>query len=80
MEHFRRAIGLRSGRQGSVRGEVTELTVQETEDPLSGSTSYGRTISLFVLKTQKGTKTLKLDPTMYDRLSKEGVTGRCYLY
>jgi RuvB-like protein 1 (pontin 52) len=63
-------------------GEVTELTVQETEDPLAGSTSYGRTISHVILglKTQKGTKQLKLDPTMYDALSKERVTVGDVIY
>jgi RuvB-like protein 1 (pontin 52) len=83
MEHFRRAIGLRIREDKEVyEGEVTELTVQETEDPLSGSTSYGRTIShvILSLKTQKGTKTLKLDPTMYDSLSKEGVTVGDVIY
>jgi RuvB-like protein 1 (pontin 52) len=73
MEHFRKAIGLRIQEQKEVyEGEVTELTVEETEDPLGG---YGRTISHVILglKTAKGTKTLKLDPTIHDALSKEGV-------
>jgi RuvB-like protein 1 (pontin 52) len=73
MEHFRKAIGLRIQEQKEVyEGEVTELTVEETEDPLGG---YGRTISHVILglKTAKGTKTLKLDPTIHDSLSKEGV-------
>ena len=73
MEHFRKAIGLRIQEQKEVyEGEVTELTVEETEDPLGG---YGRTISHVILglKTAKGTKTLKLDPTIHDALSKEAV-------
>ena len=73
MEHFRRAIGLRIQEQKEVyEGEVTELTVEETEDPLGG---YGRTISHVILglKTAKGSKTLKLDPTIYDSLQKEAV-------
>jgi RuvB-like protein 1 (pontin 52) len=73
MEHFRKAIGLRIQEQKEVyEGEVTELTVEETEDPLGG---YGRTISHVILglKTAKGTKTLKLDPTIHDALAKEGV-------
>jgi RuvB-like protein 1 (pontin 52) len=74
MEHFRKAIGLRIQEQKEVyEGEVTELTVEETEDPLGG---YGRTISHVILglKTAKGSKTLKLDPTIHDSLSKEGVS------
>jgi RuvB-like protein 1 (pontin 52) len=83
MEHFRRAIGLRIREHKEVyEGEVTELTVQETEDPLAGSTAYGRTISHVILglKTTKGTKTLKLDPTMYDALSKEGIVVGDVIY
>jgi RuvB-like protein 1 (pontin 52) len=80
MEHFRKAIGLRIQEQKEVyEGEVTELTVEETEDPLGG---YGRTISHVVLglKTAKGTKTLKLDPTIHDSLSKEGVAVGDVIY
>ena len=80
MEHFRKAIGLRIQEKKEVyEGEVTELTVEETEDPLGG---YGRTIShvLLGLKTAKGTKTLKLDPTIHDSLSKEGVAVGDVIY
>jgi RuvB-like protein 1 (pontin 52) len=80
MEHFRKAIGLRIQEQKEVyEGEVTELTVEETEDPLGG---YGRTIShvLLGLKTAKGSKTLKLDPTIHDALSKEGVAVGDVIY
>lgn len=80
MEHFRKAIGLRIQEQKEVyEGEVTELTVEETEDPLGG---YGRTISHVILglKTAKGTKTLKLDPTIHDSLAKEGVTVGDVIY
>jgi RuvB-like protein 1 (pontin 52) len=80
MEHFRKAIGLRIQEQKEVyEGEVTELTVEETEDPLGG---YGRTIShvLLGLKTTKGSKTLKLDPTIHDSLSKEGVAVGDVIY
>mmetsp|Transcript_15899 Transcript_15899/g.23591 ORF Transcript_15899/g.23591 Transcript_15899/m.23591 type:complete len:455 (+) Transcript_15899:164-1528(+) len=80
MEHFRRAIGLRIRESKEVyEGEVIELTVEETEDPLGG---YGRTISHVVigLKTTKGTKTLRLDPTIHDALSKEGVSVGDVIY
>lgn len=83
-EHFRRAIGLRIREHKEVyEGEVTELTVQETEDPLAGASSaYGRAIShvMLTLKTTKGSKTLKLDPTLYDALSKENVTTGDVIY
>jgi len=80
MEHFRKAIGLRIQERKEVyEGEVTELTVEETEDPLGG---YGRTIShvVIALKTAKGSKTLKLDPTIHDSLSKEGVAVGDVIY
>jgi RuvB-like protein 1 (pontin 52) len=80
MEHFRRAIGLRIRETKEVyEGEVTELNVEETEDPLGG---YGRTISHVVLglKTTKGTKTLRLDPTIHESLTKERVTVGDVIY
>jgi len=73
MENFRRAIGLRIKEMKEVyEGEVTELTPQETENPMGG---YGKTISAVVigLKTAKGTKQLKLDPSIYESLQKEKV-------
>ncbi len=73
MENFRRAIGLRIKETKEVyEGEVTELTPCETENPLGG---YGKTVSHVVigLKTSKGTKQLKLDPSIYESLQKEKV-------
>lgn len=54
-------------------GEVLELTPEEAENPLGG---YGKTISSVVigLKTVKGTKNLKLDPSIYESIQKEKVT------
>ena len=53
-------------------GEVTELTPEETENQMGG---YGKVISHVIigLKTVKGVKQLKLDPTIYDSLQKERV-------
>lgn len=53
-------------------GEVTELTPTEAENPLSG---YGKTVSHVVvgLKTVKGTKQLRLDPTIYEAILKERI-------
>jgi RuvB-like protein 1 (pontin 52) len=74
MEHFRRAIGLRIKESKEVfEGEVTELTPEETEDPLGG---YGKTVSsvLIGLKTTKGTKQLNLDPSIYEAIQKEKIS------
>lgn len=73
MENFRRAIGLRVKETKEVyEGEVTELTPEEAENPLGG---YGRTIShlLITLKSAKGTKKLRLDPSIYEAIQKERV-------
>jgi len=52
---------------------VTELTPEETENPLGG---YGRTISHVVigLKTTKGSKQLRLDPQIYEAIQKEKIS------
>lgn len=71
--HFRRAIGLRVRETKEVyEGEVTELSPEEADAPLGG---YGKTIShvLLGLKTARGTKTLRLDPSIYEALQKERV-------
>lgn len=53
--------------------QVTELSPEETESVTGG---YGKSISHVIigLKTVKGTKQLKLDPTIYDALIKEKVS------
>ena len=80
MEHFRRAIGLRIKESKEVyEGEVTEVTPEETENPLGG---YGRTIDHVVigLKTTKGSKQLRLDPSIYEALQKEKVSVGDVIY
>ena len=54
-------------------GEVIELTPEEAENPLGG---FGKTIShlLIGLKSYKGTKKLRLDPSIYEAIQKERVT------
>lgn len=72
-ENFRRAIGIRIREKKEVyEGEVTELTPEEAPNPLGG---YGKSISHVIvgLKTTKGTKQLRLDPTIYESLLKERV-------
>jgi RuvB-like protein 1 (pontin 52) len=60
-------------------GEVTELIPEEMDNPLGG---YGKTVShvIITLKTTKGTKQLKLDPTIYSSLQKEHVTVGDVIY
>mmetsp|Transcript_104888 Transcript_104888/g.302694 ORF Transcript_104888/g.302694 Transcript_104888/m.302694 type:complete len:486 (-) Transcript_104888:125-1582(-) len=80
MENFRRAIGLRIKENKEVyEGEVTELTPEETENPLGG---YGRTIAHVVigLKTTQGSKSLRLDPQIYEALQKEKVSVGDVIY
>jgi len=73
MENFRRAIGLRIRENKEVyEGEVTELTPVESQNPLGG---YGKSVSHVIigLKTAKGSKTLKLDPSIYEAIQKQKV-------
>merc|ERR1712166_1486075 len=80
MENFRRSIGLRSKETKEVyEGEVTELTPEEAENPLGG---YGKTVAHVVigLKTTKGTKQLKLDPSIYEALQKEKIVPGDVIY
>eukprot|EP00281_Chroomonas_sp_CCMP1168_P025098 CAMPEP_0206229796 /NCGR_PEP_ID=MMETSP0047_2-20121206/9891_1 /ASSEMBLY_ACC=CAM_ASM_000192 /TAXON_ID=195065 /ORGANISM="Chroomonas mesostigmatica_cf, Strain CCMP1168" /LENGTH=455 /DNA_ID=CAMNT_0053653125 /DNA_START=95 /DNA_END=1462 /DNA_ORIENTATION=- len=80
MENFRRAIGLRMKENKEVyEGEVIELTPEETENPLGG---YGKTVAHVIigLKTTKGTKQLKLDPSIYESITKEKVSVGDVIY
>ena len=73
MENFRRAIGLRIKETKEVwEGEVTEISPEEVDDPHEG---YGKTISSVTLglKTTKGNRQIKLDPTVFENLQKEKV-------
>lgn len=60
-------------------GEVTELTPEET---MSQGASQGKVIKHVVLgiKTTKGTKQLKLDPSIYDGLQREKVAVGDVIY
>eukprot|EP00456_Euglypha_rotunda_P067682 TRINITY_DN58763_c0_g1_i1.p1 TRINITY_DN58763_c0_g1~~TRINITY_DN58763_c0_g1_i1.p1 ORF type:complete len:254 (-),score=20.27 TRINITY_DN58763_c0_g1_i1:84-845(-) len=80
MANFRRAIGLRVKEVKEVfEGEVTSLAPVEAENALAG---YGKTIShvLISLKTTKGTKQLKLDPSIYESIQKERVNVGDVIY
>ncbi|KPI86742.1 putative ruvb-like 1 DNA helicase [Leptomonas seymouri] len=80
MENFRRAIGLRIKENKEVyEGEVTELRAEETDNPLGG---YGKSIShvVITLKSQKGSKQLKLDAAIYESLEKEKVSVGDVIY
>jgi RuvB-like protein 1 (pontin 52) len=74
------SLGLRIKETKDVyEGEVTELTPTEAENPLSG---YGKTVSHVVvgLKTVKGTKQLRLDPTIYEAILKEKIVVGDVIY
>jgi len=80
MENFRRAIGLRIKENKEVwEGEVTEITPEETEDPHG---SYGKVVSAVIvgLKTTKGQKSLRLDPSIYENIQKEKVAVGDVIY
>ncbi|KIK68829.1 hypothetical protein GYMLUDRAFT_188078 [Collybiopsis luxurians FD-317 M1] len=79
-ECFRRAIGLRIKETKEVyEGEVTEMSPSESENPLSG---YGKTISHVIvgLKSVKGTKQLRLDPSIYEAIMKEKIVVGDVIY
>ncbi|KAG1674724.1 hypothetical protein FOA52_013559 [Chlamydomonas sp. UWO 241] len=86
MENFRRAIGLRIKENKEVyEGEVTELTPEYTEAAGGGAgagAGYGKVVSHVIigLKSVKGSKQLKLDPTIYDALTKEKVQPGDVIY
>lgn len=74
------SLGLRIKETKEVyEGEVTELTPTESENPLSG---YGKTVSHVIvgLKTVKGTKQLRLDPTIYEAILKEKIVVGDVIY
>lgn len=80
MEHFRRAIGIRIKETKEVwEGCVTEIKPEEIEDPHGG---YGKTVAsvILTLKTAKGSKQLKMDPSVYENLQKEKVAVGDVIY
>src|SRR6218665_3449888 len=73
MENFRRAIGVRVKEVKEVfEGEVTEITPIEMDNPIGG---YGKQMHHVIvgLKSSKGVKQLKLDPSIYDSIQKQRV-------
>jgi len=85
MSNFRRAISLRIKDTKEVfEGEVTALTPIESDSAQAGGAQagYGKTIThiLIGLKTTKGTKQLKLDPSIYESLQKEKVSVGDVIY
>ena len=79
MENFRRAIGLRIRETKDVyEGEVTEMTPVESEAP----GGFGKVLSHVILglKAAKGSKQLKLDPTVFEQLQREKVEPGDVIY
>lgn len=80
MENFRRSIGLRIKETKEVwEGEVVEIAPEEVEDPHGG---YGKVVQsvMVALKTTKGQKQLKLDPSIYENIQKEKVAVGDVIY
>lgn len=80
MENFRRSIGLRIKETKEVwEGEVVEITPEEVEDPHGG---YGKVVQSVIvgMKTTKGQKQLKLDPSIYENIQKEKVAVGDIIY
>jgi RuvB-like protein 1 (pontin 52) len=74
-EHFRRAIGVRIREIKEVyEGEVTELAAEEAPVP-EPSSGYTRSISRLIvgLRTTKGSRTLRLDPSVHEAVMRERV-------
>ena len=73
-------LGLRVRETKEVyEGEVTELMPEEAENPLGG---FGKTIThlLVSMKSAKGVKKLRLDPSIYEAIQKERVTVGDVIY
>jgi hypothetical protein len=73
-------VGIRVKETKAVyEGEVTELTPTESENPLSG---YGKTVSHVIvgLKTVRGTKQLRMDPSIYEAILKEKIVVGDVIY
>jgi len=81
MENFRRAIGLRIRETKDVyEGEVTEITPVEAE--AAAVSGFGKVLSHVILglKATKGSKQLKLEPSVYDQLQREKVEPGDVIY
>ena len=79
-ENFRRAIGLRIKEIKEVwEGEVVELKPEEIEDPSGGFDKIVSSV-IIVLKSSKGSKQLKLDPSIYENIKKEKISVGDIIY
>lgn len=90
MENFRRSIGTILASIMAIgltireikevyEGEVTMLTPVEADNPFGG---FGRSIShiLVTLKATKGTKQLRLDPSLYESFQRERIAVGDVIY
>ena len=80
LENFRRAIVLRNKENKEVQeGQVTGITPEETDDP---NGLYDKKIASVTLglKISKGSRQIKLVPTVYENLQKEKVKINDVIY
>lgn len=76
MENIRRSIGLRVKEIKEVyEGEVVDITAHEVETPFAAD-SQAKSIShvSITLRAVKGSKTIKLDPSIYEGIVKAKIT------
>lgn len=80
MESMRKAIGLRMREVKEVyEGEVTELSAEESESPHGGFRKVLSGVTL-TLRAGKGTKTIRMPPSVHEALLREGVAVGDVIY
>ncbi len=82
-EHLRRAIGLRIRETKEVfEGQVVEMRAHEVADASPAGGAQGKVVAhvTLLLRSAKGTKTLKLDPSIYGALLKAKVAVGDVIY
>jgi len=80
IESFRKAIGLRVKETKEVyEGEVMELNPEESESPHGG---FRKVLSavIVVLRTTRGKKTVRLPPSVHEKMTRENVTVGDVIY
>src|SRR3954463_7438520 len=81
MEAVRKSIGVRVRERKEVyEGEVTQIQPMEVENPIAAYGGKAISRVMLSLKTDKGTRTLRLDPSIYDDLMKQRVSVGDVIY
>jgi len=81
MEAVRKSIGVRLRERKEIyEGEVTNIQPVEVENPITAYGGKAITRVQLTLKTDKGQRTLRLDPSIYDDLMKQKVSVGDVIY